>query len=590
MLQRLRETLSSTAVRVELALLLILGTVVGARLVVPALSLAARQGGSLADFLGLGDEDWVIGDGIDLIGTLWTFDFAWDVFTGAQPTDSERLFVPVGMDVGSAQGFAWLDAFFSWPLSWVLGTPAFYNVHVVLTLVASLVALHLAMRGNRGVPWLTMGLATAMASSPFMLQEVLEGRPTQAYLWPHALFLGLAWRLTRPGGNPVLIGLGAGAALAGACLTYWFSGIAMGIVVGIAVVASLLTLPELRRRIVLGGATLCATAIGLVALPAWPMMARVADSDAEWSGHALQPLVVSVLGLDLSFPVMRVRRLDSLWGLLDELLATGLPAVMLVLAAVSLLGLRDNWRRQLPWVLAALLSLTLPLDSLVALGNGDPLPTFKGVMDQLFPPMQRCHQPDRMVVATMAALAMVTVTGLRGVLARLPALETPLAAALGLLAVAGGLLAPSLHPGRQIDASRVFEARSFYEDDLAALPGGLVDVPLEYSTWEYAYQVFHHRGILGGPAYGSEKVHPAEHWAMLQSNSFVQAVEQLCSTGRIGSYHPAHLALLREWGLGVVVVHGSRCPVPAAALDQAFGATGVAGPSGRRAYALPRGR
>ena len=131
----------------------------------------------------------MLGGGIDHLGTLWIFSMVDEILRGESGTILPGIYAPFGFDLGKNTGFGWADATLSWPLIRWLGVPAFYNLHVFLTLALSQITI-VALFRTAGAPRLAaLGLSTLALFHPFAFTEVYQGRPTQMHWFFHALFL-----------------------------------------------------------------------------------------------------------------------------------------------------------------------------------------------------------------------------------------------------------------------------------------------------------------------------------------------------------------------------------------------------------------
>ena len=79
----------------------------------------------------------LLGSGVDLLGTLWTFDTVSRMLQGTAGVINPDVFAPIGWDQGAAQAYAWLDAVLAYPLVVRLGDPWFYNLYVVIVLLCT---------------------------------------------------------------------------------------------------------------------------------------------------------------------------------------------------------------------------------------------------------------------------------------------------------------------------------------------------------------------------------------------------------------------------------------------------------------------
>lgn len=196
--------------RLPIALALVLGLLV--------FGAAFHQGSQV--FLGT--------QGVDAWGTQWFYWYAGrQLAAGESIGHTNLLFYPWGKEVYLHTGGNVLDAFLAWPVRWVLGPVAGYNVFIVLVLVANaLAARRLAMAAGYADPPAAIA-GVLYAFNPFLLCELDGGRPTQVF----TAFLLLFWAdyllLEKRRSTGAVLRTGLWLALA--ALTYWYYAIFSGI-------------------------------------------------------------------------------------------------------------------------------------------------------------------------------------------------------------------------------------------------------------------------------------------------------------------------------------------------------------------------
>ena len=125
------------------------GLVSGLLLFVPSLSKLGGENrgvfGQLGEtFFHSSEKEALLGDGVDPIGSFWIVGFVEEILGGERNAIDDRLYAPYGLDLGMNEGYAWLDTLFAMPLRWLIGSPGFYNLHVLCTLSFSFAACHLS--------------------------------------------------------------------------------------------------------------------------------------------------------------------------------------------------------------------------------------------------------------------------------------------------------------------------------------------------------------------------------------------------------------------------------------------------------------
>lgn len=535
---------------------------------------AAEAGVDPVGFLS-GEGGRLVGAGVDLAGTLWTFDHVHQRLVEGVPLSEPvaTLFLPEGLDLARAQGMAWADAVLAAPLLHLLGTPGFYNLHVVLTLAGSFLGAWLVLRLAGSPPAWALALAGTVVVNPFVIRELFEGRPTQVHLLFHCLFLAALLALIQRRLPAVVAGVLGGLALAAACLVYWFSGAAVGLL-GALVLAVEVVLSR-RRDLLLGGLALAATALGACAFVAAPVLGELVRPEHLGRVAELGPLQVR-LAVD---PVAHAGPAEVLRTLSD--LGLGIPLLLGALAALAPTPAR---RTALPWVLGGLACASLVFGPLLQVGERW-IPTLSALVDPVWPAMVRCRQPGRLVVAGLLGLSLALGLGAAGLRERLGGGPR------GRLLLGLGALAWLLGLGGQarVDGVRALSqplsGSAFYER-LArdTPPGAILDVPLARSSGEYVYQLVHGRPLVGGMGFSAAGVRSAGHGAWTEGNSVVRHLHALAEGHPAGPWTEGDLEELLGAGVELVVLHG-RSPGRLRAFREALGKPVVAGRI-RRAYSL----
>lgn len=532
----------------------------------PLLSACGEQGlaglaATLAAATGSGTEPVLLGAGVDLYGTVWTFDAVAELLSGRREVYDPTLFAPVGWDMGAAQAYAWLDAVLAWPLVRALGVPDFYDAHVFLVLVASQLAVYGWMRALGAPPALALALSVAVMRSPWMVREVYEGRPTQAHLVFPVLFLWGVTRLVRvpgePGSTPKHetrpgLAIATGLALAASALVYWFAAVAAGVFA--AVVWGGETLRNGRRRRALAeGVLVGAVALGSVSAVAWRLVFPVLRGRGEtWIPDLGSPATWGVRLGEVFLPVrgQPAHRMDHFLELPAVLHGLGVP--WLLLAAPVLALVLPGRRERLPWVGGVVVVATLPLGGLVQVQDRLVV-TAAGVVQWLFPPLARCHHPERMAVILLLGGAALLATTWRG-LFRDGARRR---VAVGVGAV-GVLAAALLEPLPRVTGTTTrLSSAPFYRSLAQEWPGGIIHAPLWKSNEEYVYQVFHHQPLLGGPGIRGGSTRPEAHHRYCEERVVLRALERWARGAGLPELDDpvAGLARLRGDGFRTVVVH-----------------------------------
>ncbi len=165
----------------------------------------------------------IVGDGVDAFGTHWFYWWTRRCIEHLQnPGFTNLFFYPSGKDVFAHTGLNLVDAALSVPFQWVFGPTLYQPLFIVVLQIGNALSMR-ALAADVFADRRTVVVTTLLwMTNPFVLYELTDGRPTQAFLWfiPAAV-LYLRRSARQPGwGNAV--GLGLSVAMAG--WSYWFNG------------------------------------------------------------------------------------------------------------------------------------------------------------------------------------------------------------------------------------------------------------------------------------------------------------------------------------------------------------------------------
>jgi hypothetical protein len=182
----------------------------------------------------------VVGDGVDLFGTLWFYWWIQDcIVTMADPGFTDMFFHPLGKDIFAHTGNNFLDAGLSVPFQWIFRFPRYQPIFVAFVMLGNALTFRpLAARfagavGDRSWWQLALGrgqltvaafVATGLwMASSYVLFEITAGRLTQAFLWflPLALDRLLALEGAAPRRSDAML---AGLFTALQAIDYWYMG------------------------------------------------------------------------------------------------------------------------------------------------------------------------------------------------------------------------------------------------------------------------------------------------------------------------------------------------------------------------------
>ncbi len=492
----------------------------------------------------------VVGDGVDLSGTLWHYWWLGHCLaTGTDPRTTDLMYHPLGKDLFAANGSNIVDAALSVPFSAVLGPIDGQPVFVAAILLLNAATFRVLARHVLPSA-LSVTVATlAWELNPYVLFELADGRPTQALLPCVPLALVCFLRALSPEGtrrDAVL----AGALTAVQAWIYWFMGYFLAAAYLWLVIHRLWRAPDpgaVLRRVALAGAVCLAG----VALPALAMAQALevpgplnpAADDGRGRGHVRQSGLSGTLPFTGPGPWM-----------LD------LPAVTLGLALWLGVGPgRARW--------GGLLA-TLGLVALgPELGLGARLPTLMNppyvLARETLPFFNRLWFPYRAMSVGMVPACLAIGFGVAWAAQRRGSrASSGLAAAWAVLFLAGlharGLL-PLTHKEVAVPASARFMAEQT-AGAVIHLPFGLSQ---RFLVWHLEAPLPH----LGGLGESSPIQWPQDFWTRLESDQLRPLMLAARRPGLPVSWREQHAHDLRTWGFRWVVFHKDRAALEIQGLE-----------------------
>jgi hypothetical protein len=250
-----------------------------------------QRGIEVAIWVGLGlllianalpSRDRIVGDGVDLYGTIWFFWWIREcVQSFSDPGWTQYFFFPYGKDVFGHTGNNFVDAALSIPLQWVLGTPGYYKWWVFTVFLANAAAFRLFVREEVSSRTAAAIATVLYATNPYFLYELQCGRPTQAL----TAFLVASFYLVRKVDRGWRDAVFCGIAVAITGWTYWFYAFFFGFACLWLVPAILWDHPD--RRAFLRGLLVAAITAVILVLPAViPMVLRDVQGNIPGIEHA----------------------------------------------------------------------------------------------------------------------------------------------------------------------------------------------------------------------------------------------------------------------------------------------------------------
>jgi hypothetical protein len=166
----------------------------------------------------------VVGDGVDLSGTLWHYWWmAHSLASGQDPRTTDLMYHPIGKDLFAANGSNLVDALASVPFQWVLGPVDYQAWFVVAVLMLNAATFRPLARHVLRSSWGVVAATLAWQLNPFVMFELSDGRLTQAVLPFVPLALLAFIRCMAPQGTRKDAIL-AGFFTAAQAWIYWFMG------------------------------------------------------------------------------------------------------------------------------------------------------------------------------------------------------------------------------------------------------------------------------------------------------------------------------------------------------------------------------
>ena len=171
----------------------------------------------------------LIGEGVDLYGTIWFYEWIYDsIRTGGNPSHTDLFFYPYGKDIFGHTGNNFVDAILAVPFLAVFGFPLFQPVFYGCILIANAFAFRKLSYELFDSFHARMATIILMLLSPYVLSELIQGRPTQALLCFSILSIHYFLQMVHQKDRTAAVKCGFFAALQG--WTYWYGGYFLGIV------------------------------------------------------------------------------------------------------------------------------------------------------------------------------------------------------------------------------------------------------------------------------------------------------------------------------------------------------------------------
>ncbi|MES2644568.1 MAG: hypothetical protein V4850_34085 [Myxococcota bacterium] len=460
---------------------------------------------------------------VDAWGTQW---FYW--FVGRQVGAMESLgrsdlfFYPWGKDIYLHTGGNVLDGLLAWPIRWLVGPVAGYNLFVLGIVATNLLAMRalLVRLGAKAAP-ATLA-AVFFAFNPWVLHELRDGRPTQALLGFVLLFFADYLSLDKD--RRVWLPARAGLWLALAGLTYWYNALFAGMAAAVIALVRVATEPDRKRTFGRHAAA------GLVALLlVGPFVLPMLSADAvpglldvsQWTLTSWAPTTAEGvnIGLYVWDPVslgsgfIAIKNDGGMAFLREE---TNLFAPQVIFFVLGALAAPPRIRRA-ALVLCAVSFVIATGPAVVGIPNVLYLLLVKA--SSIF---QRLWWPSRALVLGHIGLAVL----LGFAFHRAGRFAPALAVATGVWWVSG-LRASELGPMASWEAGVPAGYRCLGESD----EGAVIELPYAHNQSHLYYQTQHGRPLFGGMVEDNVVFAAPEQVAFKSSNTFVKMLLDQAATG-----------------------------------------------------------
>lgn len=463
-------------------------------------------------------KEFFLGDTTDLQGTIWVFHSIDQIIQGNATTILPHLYSPIGFDWGLNEGFAWLDAVLGWPYYKMIGTLGFYNFHVFVLLAGNAFFLTLMFSQTKIGFLPAFSLSMIALLHPFAQHEIFHGRPTQMHLWFQALFLLSIYKLLYEEAK-IRWSIIGGLSLAGACLVYWFGAAALGFVGAIAFV--LAWFEKRSSKTLKGGLLLAGLGMGICLWVTWRISVLYLTGQSEGLFPHLEEkswVMWNVLGREI--PLSTVLHYSSFEDITREIRFALFPRKIFWLLGLAVI-LPFGWKKRLPWIIASLVAITLPLPLAINFGEIW-IPSGQALLHWIFPPLERLGFPSRLMTASMLMIPFTIAIGLGEIMKKLPTWKTKVPFQ---LIISGIFLSWAFQYLPQNVPISSLQADNDVIQMTKKYPGGLIHVPVEGSGNAFVQQIFHGQPILSGP--GFDTVRSTDHKEYCADNSLLRALELL---------------------------------------------------------------
>lgn len=437
----------------------------------------------------------LIGEGVDLYGTIWFYDWIYEsIQTGRNPSHTDMFFYPYGKDIFGHTGNNFLDAILAIPFMALFGFPLYQPIFYACILLVNALAFRKLAHALFDSFHARLGTTILVLLSPYVLTELIQGRPTQALLCFSILSMHYFLQMVRSGLIVDAVKCGFCAALQG--WMYWYGGYFLGIVL---VVFSLVNWNAKHWKIYTTALITCLLCIspGVITM-IWHMSSTQIPGlyEKEWN--------------DWSIPIMDPNYSRSY--LVGYLLHEPWGMKMFGLASLSIPTMFALWfaRKHWFWWVALIISLLVATGPMYVVG-GEVQPFYHYIfLYKTLPFFSRLWFPYRMV--SLSILLAIIGIGLM-----MNQLRGKWAWSIWMIVV--------VHIGLQSQTfcvpmlSHAWEEPQVYKE-MKKEPGGVIELPIGFVRRSILWQSQHDLPTFGGMGENMPIFMPQEHRMRLKSSFF----------------------------------------------------------------------
>ncbi|MGC6507104.1 MAG: hypothetical protein ACON4U_01755 [Myxococcota bacterium] len=490
----------------------------------------------------------VIGDGVDLHGTIWFYGWIYDCINSLKnPSFTDQFYYPYGKDIFAHTGNNFVDAVLFYPFRLCLDYPYNYLIFIAFILILNCFSLNKLLRNFIGSSTVIWSATLFMLSSPFVLFELIAGRPTQACLFatPMAMLqlieiLNGDFRIRRA------IYLGFWVALQG--YIYWFYGYFLVGVLSMLYLSHRQIHGVNRWRIIMSMSLSILVCLICVGPMVWGMLGRLE--------HELVPGMSNFPVEFGSLPNLQNNVQTTLHGIL-QLEGDTQPVFTVLPWGFGLLLTVFHPKTRWNWGLALCFTLIASVGPVLELGEHSILNYPYLWAYHYLPFYGRLWFPYRWVSMSTIIIVVGTAIVVEHWANKHVIRIHPVSIVVPFL-----LAAPQLASHKMLPLESVsLNTPSIYME-MAKHGGALIELPIGISKPSLAYQADHHMPTFGGMGENARIFSPPGHLKRLQ-NGFIRYLRNVVS-------HPKDARKFNSFQLQRLTDQGYRFVVLDRALAEAY--------------------